>query len=110
MTDDVEMPKRIWAKPAAFGDSKPLCGEWNYCDTHSPDDTVYVHEDLVNGLATALADIAKTKYGLQGIQEDHSDVNAYNYHAMEYWANLALQYERIARVALRTLKDEIHEN
>lgn len=54
----------------------------------------------VERLRSALKSIAKVKYGLQGIMEDHSDANAYNYHAMQYWAKLAARYEMQARAAL----------
>ena len=54
----------------------------------------------VERLREALQSIAKVKYGLQGIMEDHSDANAYNYHAMQYWAKLAARYEMQARAAL----------
>lgn len=51
-------------------------------------------------LVEALQQIAKPKYGLQGIMEDYPDTNAFNYHAMKYWADLAHQYERLATDAL----------
>lgn len=68
----------------------------------------YVRADLFDALTAerdalraALEGIAKTKYGLQGIMEDHSDTNAFNYHAMQYWAKLADGYEAQARKALK---------
>ncbi len=54
----------------------------------------------VDPLREALEHIRKPKYGLQGIVEDYSDTNAYNYHAMRYWRDLAQQYQAAARAAL----------
>lgn len=54
-----------------------------------------------NALAEALERIARSKYGLQNIQEDHGhDTNAYNFHAMKYYQRLAHEYEQTARQAL----------
>ena len=55
---------------------------------------------MTDTLREALEQIAKPKYGLQGIIEDYSDANAFNYHAMTYWRNLAQSYESTARAAL----------
>lgn len=48
----------------------------------------------------ALEKIAAPTYGLQSIQEDYSDPNAFNYHAMQYWMKLTFRYQAIARAAL----------
>jgi len=49
----------------------------------------------------ALEKIARTKFGLQNVLEDHGhDTNAYNYHAMVYWKRLATSYQEIARAAV----------
>jgi hypothetical protein len=50
-----------------------------------------------------LAWIAKTKYGLQGIYEDHHDVNARNYHEMKYWRDMAQRYQEMAQAALEEM-------
>lgn len=54
----------------------------------------------VDPLREALTRIAEPKYGLQGIMEDYSDANAFNYHAMKYWRDLAVGYGATARTAL----------
>lgn len=57
--------------------------------------------DELDGAREALERIARPKFGLQGIQEDHGhDTNAYNYRAMEYYKALAHGYEQDARAAL----------
>lgn len=60
---------------------------------------------MTDKLREALEQIAKPKYGLQGIIEDYSDANAFNYHAMTYWRDLAQSYEATARAALAAMKD-----
>ena len=56
--------------------------------------------DMTDKLREALKQIVEPKYGLQGIMEDYSDTNAFNYHAMKYWRDLAQSYQAIARAAL----------
>ena len=59
----------------------------------------YVAE--IERLRSALRQVAKPGYGLQGIDEDHGhDPNAYNYHAMIYWKSQAEQMQIAARSAL----------
>lgn len=57
-------------------------------------------DDMTDKLREALARIAEPKYGLQGIMEDYSDANSFNYHAMKYWRDLAVGYGATARAAL----------
>jgi hypothetical protein len=54
----------------------------------------------------ALEQICASRFGLQGIQEDHGhDTNAYNYHAMRYWRGVVANLETIARTALQGAPD-----
>ncbi len=62
-----------------------------------------------NPLEVALKEIgyiAATKYGMQGIVEEFHDVNAFNYHAKEYYRCLVESYEAAARRAIEALKAE----
>lgn len=51
-------------------------------------------------LLTALKDITRTRYGMQSIIEEHSDVNAFNYHAKEYYRGVVASYRTTAFKAL----------
>lgn len=57
------------------------------------------------GLRSALEEIARSKFGLGNIISDHGqDTNAYNYHAMKYWRDLAMGYQRLAANTLAALQ------
>lgn len=62
-------------------------------------------DDPIAEAIKAIRSIAATKYGLQGIMEDYSDINAFNYHAKEYFAGLTQMYEASARRALELLEE-----
>lgn len=52
-------------------------------------------------LREALGTIARDGVGLQNVMDDHlGDVNAYNYHAMNYWASDSQWRKAKARQAL----------
>ena len=51
-------------------------------------------------LLTALKDITRVRYGMQSIMEEHSDVNAFNYHAKEYYRGVVDSYRTTAYEAL----------
>lgn len=58
--------------------------------------------DEIARLREALETIAASRFGLQGIAEDHSaDDNAYNYHAMQYWASQRRRDQSLALAALQ---------
>ncbi|MCK0531486.1 hypothetical protein [Sphingobium agri] len=58
----------------------------------------------VEKMTEALEQIAASRFGLQGIEEDYGrDVNAYNYHAMRYWAEQRRNDQATAIAALSTL-------
>lgn len=56
-------------------------------------------------LLQALRDITRHTYGMQSIMEEHSDVNAFNYHAKEYYLRLTNSYKATASKALRAYED-----
>jgi hypothetical protein len=62
-------------------------------------------QDPIDVAIKEIAYIAGTTYGLQSIMEEHSDTNAFNYHAKEYYRGLAQTYQSAARKALTALKD-----
>lgn len=52
----------------------------------------------------ALEKISASGFGLQGIAEDYGhDDNAYNYHAMKYWAQSSTARQNRARSALKDM-------
>lgn len=59
----------------------------------------YIRADLAEELARALENIARTKYGLQGIMEDYEG-EEYERNAKEYYAKLCATYEKAARQSL----------
>jgi hypothetical protein len=51
-------------------------------------------------LLMALKDITRNRYGMQSIIEEHSDVNAFNYHAKKYYEGVVGSYRNTAFKAL----------
>jgi len=47
-------------------------------------------------LLAALKDITRNQYGMQSIIDEHSDVNAFNYHAKEYYRRMVDSYRSTA--------------
>lgn len=60
-------------------------------------------------LLNALKDITRNQYGMQSIIEEHNDVNAFNYHAMEYHRRQVESYRSIAFKALEAFKNSVDE-
>jgi hypothetical protein len=53
-----DLPEQIWAKATTWGDGKPLCGDWNYCDVGHTDDREYVRADTVQAQIDAAREAA----------------------------------------------------
>jgi hypothetical protein len=62
-------------------------------------------KNLTDVLLAALKDITRHQYGMQSIMEEHSDVNAFNYHAKEYYRRMADSHRNIAFKALEAYKE-----
>ncbi|TLX16270.1 hypothetical protein [Rhizobium sp. MHM7A] len=60
-------------------------------------------------LLDALKEIIRNQYGMQSIMEEHSDVNAFNYHAKEYYRRMVDSYRSTAFKALEAYKDAAGE-
>lgn len=60
-------------------------------------------------LLDALKEITRNQYGMQSIMEEHSDVNAFNYHAKEYYRRMVDSYRSTAFKALEAYKDAAGE-
>lgn len=57
-------------------------------------------------LISALRDITRQRYGMQSIIEEHEhDVNAFNYHAMEYYRRQVQSYQSTAFKALKAFEE-----
>jgi hypothetical protein len=62
--------------------------------------------DAVDRMREALEEIARSRVGLQNVHDDHGhDTNAYNFHAMRYFASVNRELQGIARAALSTLAE-----
>lgn len=72
------------------------------------DDALDAALNEIERLRDTLRSIHATKYGLQSVMEDYGhDANAYNYHAMKYWADLAARYESLAGSALNPRNETV---
>ena len=63
----------------------------------------------VDLLLAALNAITRHQYGMQSIIEEYSDVNAFNYHAMEYYRRMVDSYRNTAHKALEAYKEAAEE-